>query len=87
MRKWSDLLARGDRADCPRFNAKGEFPWDTVKRMADLGLLGVPWPEELGGAGLDVLTYVTVIDERPKVHASHAITVLGPHDAGHVSQS
>ena len=33
-----------------RFDARGEFPWETVKRMAELGLLGVPWPEEMGGA-------------------------------------
>lgn len=58
-----------------RFDARGEFPWETVKRMADLGLLGVPWPEELGGTGLDVLSYVTVIHELAKVDASHAITV------------
>jgi len=57
------------------FDARGEFPWETVKRMADLGLLGVPWPEELGGTGLDVLSYVSVIHELAKVDASHAITV------------
>jgi alkylation response protein AidB-like acyl-CoA dehydrogenase len=58
-----------------RFDARGEFPWETVKRMAELGLLGVPWPEELGGSGLDVLSYVMVIHELAKVDASHAITV------------
>jgi len=56
-------------------DARGEFPWATVKRMAELGLLGVPWPEELEGTGLDVLSYVTVIHELAKVDASHAITV------------
>jgi alkylation response protein AidB-like acyl-CoA dehydrogenase len=58
-----------------RFDAAGEFPWDTVKRMADLGLLGVPWPERLGGAGLDLLSYMIVIHELAKVDASHAITI------------
>ncbi len=57
------------------FDARGEFPWATVKRMAELGLLGVPWPEQLGGAGLDLLSYITVIHELAKVDASHAITI------------
>src|SRR5579872_6717847 len=56
-------------------DTRGEFPWETVKRMAELGLLGVPWPEELGGTGLDLLSYVIVIHELAKVDASHAITV------------
>jgi alkylation response protein AidB-like acyl-CoA dehydrogenase len=59
-------------------DARSEFPWANVKRMSELGLLGVPWPEELGGAGLDLLSYITVIVELAKVDASHAITV-GAH--------
>src|SRR5687768_17173092 len=58
-----------------RFDAAGEFPWENVKRMAELGLLGVPWPEELGGAGLDLTSYMLVIEEMAKVDASHAITI------------
>jgi butyryl-CoA dehydrogenase len=58
-----------------RYDAAGEFPWDNVKRMAELGLLGVPWPEDLGGAGLDLLSYLIVIEEIAKVDASHAITI------------
>ena len=27
------------------------FPWENIRKMGELGLLGVPWPEELGGAG------------------------------------
>jgi alkylation response protein AidB-like acyl-CoA dehydrogenase len=60
------------------YDARGEFPWATVKRMGELGLLGVPWPEELGGTGLDLLSYITVIVELAKVDASTAITV-GAH--------
>ncbi|MDQ3520010.1 MAG: acyl-CoA dehydrogenase family protein, partial [Gemmatimonadota bacterium] len=39
------------------------------------GLLGMPWPESLGGAGLDYISYVTAIYEMAKVDASHAITI------------
>lgn len=58
-----------------RADATAEFPWATVKRMGALGLLGVPWPEELGGAGLDVLAYVMVIHELARVDASHGLTI------------
>lgn len=51
------------------------FPWDNVARMAELGLLGIPWPEELGGAGLDLTSYILAIHEMAKVDASHAITI------------
>src|SRR5438132_7514393 len=57
------------------YDRESRFPWDNVKRMAELGLFGIPWPEELGGAGMDYLSYITVIHELAKVDASHAITV------------
>jgi butyryl-CoA dehydrogenase len=56
-------------------DASQEFPWETVKRMGELGLLGVPWPEELGGAGFDLIAYMITINEMAKVDASHAITI------------
>src|ERR687885_1187921 len=58
-----------------RLDADAKFPWATVKRMGELGLLGVPWPESLGGAGHDYLSYIITIHEMAKVDASHAITV------------
>jgi alkylation response protein AidB-like acyl-CoA dehydrogenase len=54
---------------------KSEFPWENVKKMGELGLFGIPWEEELGGAGMDTLAYMIVIEELAKVDASHAITV------------
>src|SRR5258705_4991121 len=56
-------------------DAKAEFPWENVRKMGELGLLGIPWPEELGGAGLDLLSYMIVIKQIAKVDASHAITI------------
>ena len=52
-----------------------EFPWENVRKMGELGLFGIPWPEELGGAGMDGIAYMIVIHELAKVDASHAITV------------
>jgi butyryl-CoA dehydrogenase len=51
------------------------FPWESVKLMGEMGLLGVPVPKELGGMGLDDLSYILVVEELAKVDASHAITV------------
>ncbi len=59
-------------AEC---DASARFPWENIRKMADLGLLGVPWPEELGGAGLDLISYMIVIYELAKVDASHGLTV------------
>jgi alkylation response protein AidB-like acyl-CoA dehydrogenase len=56
----------------------GDFPWDTVREMAGLGLFGVPFPEEYGGAGADALSLALVIEELARVDASHSITV-GAH--------
>ena len=58
-----------------RHDESGDFPWGTVGRMGELGLLGVPVPTELGGLGRDYLSYILVIEELAKVDASHAITV------------
>ena len=52
-----------------------EFPWDNAKLMAEMGLFGVPVPRELGGLGLDYLSYILVVEELAKFDASHAITV------------
>ncbi len=57
------------------YDLDSRFPWDNVKQMADLGLFGIPWPEELGGAGMDYLSYIIVIHELAKIDASHSITV------------
>ena len=56
-------------------DAEATFPWETVKQMAGLGLLGVPWPASLGGAGRDLTSFIIAIHEMAKVDASHAITI------------
>jgi len=69
-------FARTEIAPIARqYDAECRFPWPTVKRMADLRMLGVPWPEELGGTGMDYLSYIITVHELAKVDASHSITV------------
>ena len=54
---------------------EARFPWETVKQMGELGFMGSPWPVELGGAGMDYLSYIILVEEISRVDASHAITV------------
>jgi len=63
------------RPSAGAYDRESKFPWDNVKQMADLGLFGIPWPQTLGGGGLDYLSYIIAIHELAKVDASHAITV------------
>ena len=56
------------------------FPHDAVKQMAELGLLGLPYPVEYGGAGMDTVSYAIAVEEVARVCASTAITL-----AAHVS--
>ena len=69
-------FARDEVAPVARhFDETQEFPWENVKKMADLGLLGIPWDEELGGAGLDTISFMIAIEELARVCASHSITI------------
>ncbi len=49
----------------------GEFPSATIKKMGELGLMGIEIPPEYGGAGLDCVSYVLAMEEISKVCASH----------------
>ncbi|MBT8337788.1 MAG: acyl-CoA dehydrogenase family protein [Gemmatimonadetes bacterium] len=56
-------------------DATSRFPWDNVKAMGEMGLLGIPVPREYGGQGLDYMSYILTVEEMAKVDASHAITI------------
>ena len=52
-----------------------EYPWDILKKMAELGYLGIPIPEEYGGQWLNSVTYVNAIEEISRVSASVSVIV------------
>jgi butyryl-CoA dehydrogenase len=76
-------FARKEVAPLAReLDRNSEFPWGNIKQMGELGLLGVPWSEELGGAGMDQLCYYITIHEMAKVDASHALTISAHTNLG-----
>jgi len=52
-----------------------EFPEANVKALAEMGMLGLPFPEEFGGAGLSYVTYIAACEELARYCASHSVIV------------
>jgi alkylation response protein AidB-like acyl-CoA dehydrogenase len=61
---------------------KAEFHSDLVKKLAELGLLGIPVPEEYGGAGMSTMCYVLTVEEIAKVSGSLALTLAAHTSLG-----
>ena len=58
------------------------FPYDLVAEMAELGLMGIPIPEEYGGGGGDTLSYAIAVEELTRVDSSVAITLCAHTSLG-----
>ena len=54
------------------------FPMETVEKMAKLGMMGIYFPKEVGGAGGDVLSYVMAVEEMSKVCGTTGV-ILSAH--------
>ena len=63
------------RPSVERWDLDHELPLEAVKQMAELGLFGLPFPEEYGGAGADFFTLCLAIEEIARVDSSLAITL------------
>ena len=57
------------------YYARGEFPYPLVSQMAEMGLFGLPFPEEYGGMGGDYAALCVAIEELARVDSSIAITL------------
>ena len=71
-RDFASLEVKPIAAECDR---EARFPHATVKRMGELGLMGIVIPEKLGGSGADVLSYVLALEEVAVACASHAVVM------------
>ncbi len=61
---------------------KGGFPYESVKKMAELGLMGIPWDEKYGGNGMDTMALVIAIEEIGKVCPSTSATMMAHTSLG-----
>ena len=63
-------------------DASGRFPYESVKKMSELGLMGIPWEEKYGGTGMDTLALVIAIEELGKVCPSTGATMMAHTSLG-----
>ncbi len=63
-------------------DVSGRFPYELVTELAELGLMGLPIPEEYGGAGADTVSYAIVVEELTRVDSSVAITLAAHTSLG-----
>src|SRR4051794_3549647 len=58
------------------------FPYELVAKMGELGLMGIPFPEQYGGGGADTLTYALAVEELTRIDSSVAITMAAHTSLG-----
>ena len=58
------------------------FPIESIKKLSDLGMMGIPWSEKYNGGGMDYLSLVIVIEEIAKVCVSTAVTLMAHTSLG-----
>ncbi len=71
-----DLAQNEFKAKAQRW-MDGTFPWENMKKLAELGVLGMSVPEEYGGLGLPILDTALILEEIAKVDYVTAMAVLG----------
>ncbi|MGA8043144.1 MAG: acyl-CoA dehydrogenase [Terracidiphilus sp.] len=77
-----DFAAREIAPNIMKWDEASEFPLATIKSLGDMGLLGIIFPPEYGGAGLGYVDYVLAIEELSAVDASIGITVAAHNSLG-----
>jgi butyryl-CoA dehydrogenase len=83
MRKMvHDFAEKEIRPITKEIDATGQFPWEVIRKMAGLGLLGLPIPEQYGGSGADTLSYAIAVEEISRVSGSIGITLAAHTSLG-----
>jgi butyryl-CoA dehydrogenase len=77
-----DFMAKEVAGIVDEHERERRFPLEIVKRMGELGWLGIPIPEDEGGAGLDYLAYAIVVEEISRVWGSLGIIVAAHTSLG-----
>lgn len=61
-----------------QLDKENEFPDEAIKKLGELGLMGIPYPKEYGGAGLDILSYAMAVEELARVDGGTGV-ILSAH--------
>jgi len=70
-----DFAQKEVRPIAEAIDREARFPHDTVRRMGELGLMGIAIPESYGGSGSDTVAYAVALEEVAKACASHAVVM------------
>ena len=83
IRRTAREFAEGEVAPVAEHLDKNkEFPYEIVRKLGELGFMGIPFPEEVGGAGADSLAYAIVVEELTRIDSSVAITMCAHTSLG-----
>jgi alkylation response protein AidB-like acyl-CoA dehydrogenase len=77
-----DLARKEFAPRAAKLDETGEFPWDNFRKLAELGLTGIPIPEELGGAGADTLSMAIALEEIARECGSTCLTLAAHTSLG-----
>lgn len=77
-----DFAENEIRPIAKEMDASEEFPWDVIRKMGTLGLMGLTIPEEYGGAGADTITYAIAVEEVSRMSGSVGITLAAHTSLG-----
>lgn len=73
-----DFAQKEITKDIERMEEEDRFPKEIIHKMGELGLMGIPIPEEYGGSGMDFTSYISAIHELSKVSATIGV-ILSVH--------
>jgi alkylation response protein AidB-like acyl-CoA dehydrogenase len=83
IRRTAREFAEGEVAPVAEHLDKNKlFPYEIVQKLGELGFMGIPFPEEVGGAGADTLAYALVVEELTRIDSSVAITMCAHTSLG-----
>jgi short-chain 2-methylacyl-CoA dehydrogenase len=77
-----DFAEREVKPVAEELDRSKSFPYEIVRKLGELGLMGIPFPEEYGGGGADTLSYALAIEELARVDSSVCITVAAHTSLG-----
>jgi short-chain 2-methylacyl-CoA dehydrogenase len=77
-----DFAQQEVRPVAEELDREHRFPYEIVGKLGELGLMGIPYPQEFGGGGADNLSYAIAIEELARVDSSVAITVAAHTSLG-----